>query len=759
MLKKTSSKIILILLLLPFYNLHSQGRFKGWDVHTSLKEVKSIDFIGSKVWAASTGGMFSFDVNVSPPNIVKYTNLDGLRSNVLSTIFIDNNGVVWAGAIEGSISVYNPGLNNWRYITDIQTSSEASKEINHLFQYSNFMFIATEFSVIRFNINLFQFVDQPYIYLGPLIPTKPPVYETYVVNDTIWAATKFGIAFADIRNNLPIQASWSNYTVTNSQLRNNQINAITFFNNRVYFGTDSGMVFYQNNTLNLYTPNYNGTPITYPVIDITTSNNSLYFATYKGDNKIYRANISNINEAEVVLSGVQVNSLEVNNAGDLLIATPDGGVLKNNYNNQIIPNGPNSNLFFEMSIDLNQNVWVSSGSQGIYTYNGSFWKNYTSSTHPTMLNNNSKHIYASKNSSVVWSGGFGPGLLKIMGDSVYLFHDGNSCLRPFENPGFVLVEGIGEDNNGNLWLINRATSHPIVKFDENPNLCMSYQTPENASENTLINLAIDNFNTKWMTLPTNLATKGIVYFNESVPTGKIIAATQLGQDMTVVNDVTVDNNGEVWIATDNGISIIFDPYEVIQNPNSVPRLQKMRIIANGISTPLTEHILTIRADALNNKWLGTLSNGVIYVSPDGSTILNQFNTSNSPLLDNSVSSIATDKKSGKVYFGSQRGMASYQTIAIEALEECDKITAGPNPYLIPNDNLLRIDGLVEGSSIKILTLSGTLIREFETPGGRIANWDGRDLNGNLVATGIYIIAGFNKDASKVCTGKVAVIRK
>ncbi len=164
-------------------------------------------------------------------------------------------------------------------------------------------------------------------------------------------------------------------------------------------------------------------------------------------------------------------------------------------------------------------------------------------------------------------------------------------------------------------------------------------------------------------------------------------------------------------------------------------------------------------DALNNKWLGTLSNGVIYVSPDGSTILKQFNTSNSPLTDNRVSSIASDPKSGTVYFGTQRGLSSYKTIAIEPLVDCDQIKAGPNPFLIPNDNLLRIDGLVEGSSIKILTISGSLVSEFETPGGRVANWDGRDLNGNLVSSGIYIIVGYNKDGSKVCTGKVAIVRR
>ncbi len=101
----------------------------------------------------------------------------------------------------------------------------------------------------------------------------------------------------------------------------------------------------------------------------------------------------------------------------------------------------------------------------------------------------------------------------------------------------------------------------------------------------------------------------------------------------------------------------------------------------------------------------------------------------------------------------------YSTIAVQPLEDCSSISTGPNPFVIPNDNLLRIDGLVAESSVKILSISGTLVSQFDTQGGRIANWDGRDLNGNYVSSGIYIIVGYNKAADKVCTGKVAVVRK
>jgi ligand-binding sensor domain-containing protein len=758
MLKKLS--LTLILLILFAVNLAFAQPKEGWNIYTSFKEVKGVGVSGNTVWGASSGGLFYFDIS-SPSSTNEFTTLQGLLSNQLTSVFVDNSGNIWSGASDGAINVYYPAAGNFRVISDILNSTESIKNINGFFQYANNLFIATEFSIIKFDINRFEFVDPPYIYLGPLVPVKTPVYENIVVNDTIWAATKNGIAFANINKNLPDPSSWSNYTSTNSALQKNKTNTVVYFNNKIFFGTDSMMFYHSGTGLTSFTPLYNGVPVADRVSHMAVSNGSLYFSTYLSSNNIYKVNSSNLNSAELVYSGLEVNSLKVNPNGDLLIGTPSKGiaVIRNGNVTFSNPNAPNSNLFIYVAVDINSNVWGVSGgiNEGIFRYNGNTWKNFTTEQYPVMKNNDYRQVYCERNSSTVWASGYGAGLLKIMGDSVYLFNDANSILKFFSDPGFVLVEGVKEDNLGNLWVLNRATTAPFVNFTADT----SYPVPENPLQGTLIFLAIDNYNTKWATFPPDVtgSERGVVYFNESVPTGKIVRAAQLGADITTANNITVDKNGEIWIATDNGVAIIRDPYQVIQSPNSVPFTEKMRIIENGISTPLTENVQSICVDALNNKWLGTLSNGVIYVSPDGSTILKQFNTSNSPLTDNRVSSIAADPKTGTVYFGTQRGLSSYKTIAIEPLTDCDQIKAGPNPFLIPNDNLLRIDGLVEGSSVKILTISGTLVSEFETPGGRVANWNGRDVNGNLVSSGIYIIVGYNKDGSKVCTGKVAIVRK
>ena len=73
--------------------------------------------------------------------------------------------------------------------------------------------------------------------------------------------------------------------------------------------------------------------------------------------------------------------------------------------------------------------------------------------------------------------------------------------------------------------------------------------------------------------------------------------------------------------------------------------------------------------------------------------------------------------------------------------------------------LLVIDGLIKDCDIKILSITGNLVTEFSSPGGRTAYWDGTDQHGNVVNSGVYIIVAFDQEGNSVTTGKVAVLRE
>jgi len=91
-------------------------------------------------------------------------------------------------------------------------------------------------------------------------------------------------------------------------------------------------------------------------------------------------------------------------------------------------------------------------------------------------------------------------------------------------------------------------------------------------------------------------------------------------------------------------------------------------------------------------------------------------------------------------------------------ESAGRLLVYPNPFRVPSDIPLTIDGLARDSQIKILSIDGSLVRSLTTPGGRIGFWDGRNESGTVVASGIYLVIGYTDDGSAV-TGKVAVLRK
>jgi flagellar hook assembly protein FlgD len=72
--------------------------------------------------------------------------------------------------------------------------------------------------------------------------------------------------------------------------------------------------------------------------------------------------------------------------------------------------------------------------------------------------------------------------------------------------------------------------------------------------------------------------------------------------------------------------------------------------------------------------------------------------------------------------------------------------------------MMTIDGLIKESDIIILDIAGNKVKSFSSPGGRVANWDGRDDNGNVVSTGVYILVASDKEGNTVSKIKFSVVR-
>ena len=79
-----------------------------------------------------------------------------------------------------------------------------------------------------------------------------------------------------------------------------------------------------------------------------------------------------------------------------------------------------------------------------------------------------------------------------------------------------------------------------------------------------------------------------------------------------------------------------------------------------------------------NGWVHLVQE-LTLLSADGTDLLKNFNEQNSPLLSNSIVSLAVDNKTGDVWFGTSKGIQSMRGDATTGEEKFTKVYTFPNP--------------------------------------------------------------------------------
>ncbi len=731
-----------------------------WENFTDLKSVRSIAVKGNNYIAATSGGLFFY--NSATEEYRKFTNLNGLVNIDLTSLIIDSQSKIWIGASDGSLVLMDLNGNIIKTIFDIKNSTETNKSINCFYQYGNFMFIGTGYGIQKIDISSLNFIDAPYYQFG-VLAIKTPVTAITVNRDTIFAATKSGIGYAKIPgNNLNNPSSWLNNF---SAPLNANVNTIESFDGNVYSGSETGFAVYTGGAWGYYP---NTTVANARTVNVKAISNKLYFIS---SGVIYSTTAGNTANISIEVSSGNWSAIQSDDSQTPVYGSSNNGIYYKTTNGYAFksPNCPFTSVFDYITIDDSGNLWAAGGgsNSGVYKFDGITWTNYNNAQYPALGNSNffRKISHAG---NTIYPLSYGGGVSVIKGDYIKNYNPSNSILPGIGNdPNFCTAYGGADDGRGNFWATFYVTStNKSLYVLTQDSVWIGFDNPSYLHDANYSQIAIDNYNTKWI-VSENSSPVGLIFFNENGtlndPSDDIsgfygITNDFPGGSVTNVNDVIVEKNGEVWVATNNGIFTISNPLAAIQNPNNKPALQKLGIISGNLKVPFTENCLRLKNDIINQKWVGSASNGVFNLSEDGTTLIAQYNTANSPLLDNKIGTIAISNKTGKAFFGTLKGLSALKTNAVEPLTSFDKIICSPNPFVLPSTVNLNIDGLVENSTIKILTIDGQVVTEFDSPGGRIAQWNGLNKSGKIVPTGIYIVAAYTKDGGKVGLGKVAIIR-
>jgi ligand-binding sensor domain-containing protein len=734
-----------------------------WQSYTDMKNIRAIDVTESGVYAASSGGSFFYD-NASK-EFQKHTNVSGLASNDLTAILLDSKNRLFVGSFTGDINELVPG-SGWRTIPDIARAVTFPKRgINVIKEQSELLFLGTDFGIVIYDPDKREFGDT-YTKFGSL-PQQISVNDIFFHDDSIWVATDEGVAVADMRSsNLQDPLNWFTYT-TNDGLPSGVVNAISMFRGQIVAGTEAGLAMRHDLMWSTDDPEVTGR-----IVQLLQRGENLYTASpnqillqmHSGGFRV----IGEFLQFPEYPAGTAINCFDVTADETVYISTNIGFASAVHVTGQAqpwvfnSPNGPNSNQFLSMSIDGDGNLWSASGrdglGRGIYMFDGSQWTNFNKSN-TALFNTDDFVVSASGHNGEMWFGTWGEGIYKRSPQGQFVQYSPKSVPG---YPGianddqFAVTSAIKVDRDGNVYTLHPKNNSKIISRFSPDGSWRYYIDPTVLYAPDMGALEIDEFGNKWLII-TEGAKKGILVFNENgtlddksndswtaLPTGasrELIASD--------VSSLAVDGFGDIWIGTNQGIRTVFNP----QEPDRITRTCfNTRCNIEG------ENITCLAIDPVNNKWIGTYA-GVFVLSSDGSTILDQFNTDNSLLLDNQINSIVIHPESGIAYIGTNKGLSAYVTPYQQAQAEFSDLKIYPNPFKPRSDGEVNIQGLVEETSIKILSISGNLVAEFTTPGGNIGFWNGRTANGDYAPTGIYYIAAYTVDGKKAAVGKVAVINE
>jgi len=172
----------------------------------------------------------------------------------------------------------------------------------------------------------------------------------------------------------------------------------------------------------------------------------------------------------------------------------------------------------------------------------------------------------------------------------------------------------------------------------------------------------------------------------------------------------------------------------------------------------------VRLDSRNNVWTASPTQGV-HVLTSGATYwpdINGFKRDNSQLLSNEVADIAFDIGEGLAYIATSQGISVLRIPFAVRKDSYNKTRVFPSPYHLPSSSPLVIDGLMDESTCKVMTVTGSVIRTLSVNSAGVngyqAYWDGKDSKGRWADTGVYLISIY-RDSGDSGFEKIAVIRK
>ena len=353
------------------------------------------------------------------------------------------------------------------------------------------------------------------------------------------------------------------------------------------------------------------------------------------------------------------------------------------------------------------------------------------------------------------------------------FNKDNSLLRPTINKGmelgndYVPIQGLVFDRKNNLWILNSGTkTTSLLKLSPDGTMT-DHSKPELMNKGLSLQVMrrpiLDSRGLIWF-VNSHYEAPGLFCYNPETDKLSVFHnfKNQDGSSIMVIQMrcVLEDAYQNLWIGTNVGPLRLTT--EQMQNPSEAI-FEQIKVPRND-GTNLADYLLAgvdiscMAIDGGGRKWFGTNGNGAYLISADNMKQVQHFLSSNSKLLSNNIESIAIDDKTGEVFFGTDKGLCSYMSDATKPSDNPDNgnAYAYPNPVRPDYKGLITVVGLAYNSDVKVVTTNGILVAKGTSNGGTFT-WNGNDLNGKRVASGIYMVQTADQEGNNGTVCKIAIV--
>lgn len=777
------SLFTLLALIITGHLLLGQSAIGTWHDHLNYSRANDLAILNNKVYVSA--GNTIFILNTADNSLSRLNRVTGLSDIGISTIRANPEfNILVVGYINGNLDIIQgSSITN---ITDIKNSSIAGdKRIRHISFYQNSALLSTGVGIIDLNLDRLEVKDTYNI----LSTGDLAINETAVLNDTLYAATDEGLFTGSVKMDLTIFSNWTqDLSIADpfEVVRNVAANFGNIYINQP-LAEPAGV--YTKNSSYQWVNTFNSEIVS----DLRSTELGLslvqgfYGEVKPGDGLPPVVSIATYN-GEVPSMASMIATSDDN----VWIADRDRGLVHRSPEGVfefIYPDGPATNRAFDIDVKHEQ-LWVASGAperpgtwnpgfvfDGFYRYKEGSWLNFTRDRYNELtewLFQDIAKVYASPfDEEKVYVGSYYKGMLIAEGDEITEFYDyTNSSLQlwpDFDDTDYTAVAGIAEDNDRNVWVTNARAAEPLSvrtpdgtwkSFD-----CSDSDNPTQglSTNRQLLDLIIDENDQKWAIVNRG----GIIVFSEGddIENSSDEKARLLqvgpGEGGLPSNEVLClaeDLDGEIWVGTTEGIAVFYSPFDVLTDNFTDAR--QILVEQDGVFQFLLDgqSVSAVAIDGANRKWISTFGSGVFLMSEDGTEEIRRFTFDNSPLLSDVVNDISIDQTTGEVFFATDEGIVSYVSDAIGGTGgtvNCSSVY--PNPVRETYDGPISITGLARDSEVKITDVRGNLVFSTISNGGK-AIWDGRNSNGERVATGVYYALCSNPDGSSKCTTKILVVK-